>query len=433
MLNKDFKFFGQTRQQIQLHLQCYAERFAYGFFLITLAFSQISIAGTQIALAFCLLFFVLHAWINRTALAGSGVGTSYVVFVLALALSSVLSEYPWASLFNLRKLGLIIILYLTMWLINGRRRLLWSHAVLALSLAIMGIFEIVRSTLEDTRLRWATHGITVTYGVVIMMSLLMLLAVRSSFRQELHAAGRSEFFLEKFYFTLLLLVIAVAFILAGVRSALLGLSLGSLILAALKERRLLIYFFLTLLLVIVASPPDLQERLIDMFDVQGDKSVNGRLLQWQTGWRIFVAQPWLGWGWRDLVELYPAFAPAGADLGKHPFHIGHVHNNFLQMAITGGSIGLGAFVWLLVTIGKKLYLAWRHIPDSYLRDTVLGAFCAFIGYLLASFFDWSFADEEITMALWLIVGLGFAAERMARIEQYGNVDIINKVQRSEQL
>jgi O-antigen ligase len=184
-----------------------------------------------------------------------------------------------------------------------------------------------------------------------------------------------------------------------------------------KERRLVIYFFLALLLVILVSPPDLQERLVEMFNMQGDESVKGRLLQWQTGWRIFAAHPWFGWGWRDLMELYPAFAPAGADLGKHPFYIGHVHNNFLQMAISGGSLGLAAFLWLFAAIGKKLYSAWRRMPDSYLRHTVLGAFCAFIGYLLASFFDWSFADEEITMALWLIVGLGLAAERMAQAEQ----------------
>jgi O-antigen ligase len=374
---------------IRLFSRRHAERYAYGFFLITLAFSQISIAGAQIALALCFSFFVLHVWTNRTPLAGSGAGIPYVVLVIALALASMLSEYPWMSLFNLRKLGLIIILYLTIWLINSRRRLLWSHVVLMFSLAIMSVFEIARSALEDTRLRWATHGITVTYGVVIMMSLLMLLAVRSSFRPELHAGGRPEFFLEKYYFALLLLVITVAFVLAGVRSALLGFSLGSLILAAMKERRLVIYFFLALLLVILVSPPDLQERLVEMFNMQGDESVKGRLLQWQTGWRIFAAHPWFGWGWRDLMELYPAFAPAGADLGKHPFYIGHVHNNFLQMAISGGSLGLAAFLWLFAAIGKKLYSAWRRMPDSYLRHTVLGAFCAFIGYLLASFFDWS--------------------------------------------
>jgi O-antigen ligase len=405
--------------QVRLHSHRHAERCAYGFFLIMLAFSQVSIAGTQIALAFCLLFFLLHIWANRPSLAGSGVDIAYAALALILVLSSLLSAYPWTSLFNLRKLGLIIILYLTIWLVNSRRRLLWSHVVLMLSLAIMSIFEIARSSLEDTRLRWATHGITVTYGVVIMMSLLMLLAVRSSLRPEFHIDGRPELFLEKFYFALLLIVIAVAFVLAGVRSAFLGFFLGSLILAVLQERRLMIYFFLALLLVVALGPQDLQERLVTMFDLQGDRSVNGRLLQWQTGWRIFVAHPWLGWGWRDLVELYPAFAPPSADLCKHPFYIGHVHNNFLQMAIIGGSLGLAAFLWLFATIAKRLYSAWRQIPDSYLRDTVLGAFCAFLSYLLASMFDWSFGDEEITMALWLIVGLGFAAERLTKLSEIG--------------
>ncbi len=410
-----------------------AERFAYGFFLIVLAFSQISIAGTQIALAFCLLFFLLHVWANRPPLAGGSVDIAYGALTLVLALSSLLSEYPWTSLFNLRKLGLIIMLYLTIGLVNSRRRLLWSHIVLALALAAMGTFEIARSALEDTRLRWATHGITVTYGVVIMMSLLMLLTIRSSFRSEFHARGFAELFLEKFYFALVLIAIAIAFILAGVRSAFLGFALGVIVLAILKEHRLLIYFFLASLLVLVLGPPDLHERLIGIFDVQADTSAKGRLLLWQTGWRIFVAYPWLGLGWRDLVAVYPDFAPPGVDLTKHPFYIGHVHNNFLQMAIIGGSLGLAAFLWLFWTIGAKLYWAFRRLTDSYLRDTVLGAFCAFAGYLLASMFDWSFGDEEITMALWLVVGLGFAAERLAKTEPNGNVEIFYKVQRSERL
>jgi len=250
------------------------ERLAYVFFLFMLAFSQISIAETQIALGFCVLFFLSYWLQQRPRLASSGVEAAY-----------------------------------------------WM----------------------DSRLRWATHGITVTYGVVIMMSLLMLLAIRSSFQSALRAGGLPEFFLEKL---------------------------------------------------------------------------------WQAGWRIFLAQPWLGWGWRDLVVLYPDFAPPEADLTRHPFYIGHVHNNFLQMAIIGGIAGLTAFVWLWFAIGKKLFWALRQMPDSYLRDAVLGAFCAFIAYLLASFFDWSFGDEEITMALWLIVGLGFAAARMARIEREASTSSI---------
>jgi len=73
------------------------------------------------------------------------------------------------------------------------------------------------------------------------------------------------------------------------------------------------------------------------------------------------------------------------------------------------------------------------MPDSYLRDTVFGSFCAFIGYFFASQFDWSFGDEEIMMALWIIVGQGFAAERLERTKQNGNVDLFGKVQRKEQL
>jgi len=394
-----------------------AERTAYLFFLIMLAFSQISIAGTQIALGLCVLFFLIYWLRERPRLLRSGLEFSYAALFASFSVASLLSERPWLSLFNLRKFGLLVMLYLALWLINCRRRLLWSHIVLTLALASMSLFEIIRSCLEDTRLRWATHGITVTYGVVIMMSLLMLLPVRKSLRPLLRARGLPELFLEKYYFDLLLLVITIAFALAGVRSAFVGFAAGLFFLAILKERRLFLYFILVVGLSLLFGPPNLQERLFGIFKVQGDLSNEGRVLLWQTGWRIFLAHPWLGWGWRDLVVVYPDFAPPGADLTKHPFHIGHVHNNFLQVAIIGGGFSLAAFIWFLGAIGKSLYLAIRQLPDSYLRDTVLGSFCAFIGYFFASQFDWSFGDEEIMMALWLIVGVGFAAQRIARIEE----------------
>ncbi|MDZ7363169.1 MAG: O-antigen ligase family protein [candidate division KSB1 bacterium] len=394
-----------------------AERAAYVFFIIMLAFSQISIAGTQIALSFCILFFLIYWQHERPRLPGSGSEAPYAALILILLVASILSARPWTSLFNLRKLGLIVMLYLTLWLINSRPRLLTAHIVLLFSLAAMSLFEIIRSGLADSRLRWATHGITVTYGVVIMMSLLMLLSVRSALRPLLHACGLPKLFLEKYYFALLLLVIIIAFVLAGVRSAFVGFAAGLFCLAILKERRLLLYFMLVVAFAFILGPPNLQERLAAIFKVRGDLSNEGRVLLWQTGWRIFLAKPWLGWGWRDLVVVYPDFAPAGADLTKHPFHIGHVHNNFLQMAIIAGAFGLAAFIWLLFVIGRKLYLVFRQLSNSYLRDTALGAFCAFVGYLVASQFDWSFGDEEITMALWLIVGLGFAAERLAKTEQ----------------
>jgi O-antigen ligase len=389
-----------------------AEHLAYGLFLLTLAFSQISIAGTYITFGFCVLFFLLHVWRDRPRLPGSGIEIPFGALFLILAFSAVLSAQPVTSLFNLRKFGLIAFFYLTIWLVNTRRRLLWSHLVLAFSLAGMSIVEITRSVLLDVRLRWATHGITVTYGVVIMMALLMLVAVRSSLRPALRSMGLLEFFLEKHYVALILIVIAAAFFLAGVRSAFVGFFVGVSVLAALKEPRLLIYFLAILGLAILIAPPEWQTRMANIFDATDDLSVQGRMLLWQTGWNIFLAKPWLGWGWIDLASLYPEYAPPGADLAKHPFHIGHVHNNFLQMAIIGGIVSLAAFLWLWGTLGGKLYAAWRRLQDSYCRDTALGALSAFVAYFAASVFDWSFGDEEITIALWLLCGLGFAASRL---------------------
>lgn len=399
------------------------ERGAYLLFLLTLAASQISIAGTYIAFGFCALFFLIHLLQHRPPLSRSGLELPYLSLLAILLVASVLSEQTAGSLFNLRKLGLIVFLYAALWLINTRQRLLWAQVVLMLTLALTGLLEIIHSGWDDARLRWAGHGVTVTYGVVIMMSLFMLLAVRRSLRAELRSLILPELFLEKYDFGLLLLVIMAAFVLAGVRSAFVGFAAGFFVLAMLQGRRLFLYFLVVAVLALLLSPPVAQERLLDFFKIKGDLSNEGRLLLWQTGWRIFLAHPWRGWGWRDLAVVYPDFAPAGADLTKHPFYIGHVHNNFLQMSIIGGIAGLGVFIWLWVEIGRKLFSAFRQMPAGYLRDTVLGAFCAFIGYLFAGLFDWSFGDEEIMIALWLLIGLGFAAERMARVEQE-NIDSV---------
>ncbi|MGE5591145.1 MAG: O-antigen ligase family protein [Bacillota bacterium] len=86
-------------------------------------------------------------------------------------------------------------------------------------------------------------------------------------------------------------------------------------------------------------------------------TVGQRLWMWQGTWRAILARPWLGYGPDTLGEVFPQFEPPGrAEAGLQGWTIDRAHNDYLQVAVSSGLLGLAAYVGILLTAGR---LAWR--------------------------------------------------------------------------
>jgi O-antigen ligase len=81
---------------------------------------------------------------------------------------------------------------------------------------------------------------------------------------------------------------------------------------------------------------------------------------------------------------------------------GHMHNIFLQVAVTLGSIGLAAFVWLLVSILRMTAGLFRSALPPPERAWAAGSLGATAGFIVNGLFEWNFGDAEV-LTLWLIL------------------------------
>lgn len=87
-----------------------------------------------------------------------------------------------------------------------------------------------------------------------------------------------------------------------------------------------------------------------------------------------------------------------------------MHNNFLQLAVDTGLFGLISWIsiWVVyfMTLYRRLILMKGNL--AFRRDAMASA-AAVTGFLVAGFFETNFYDSEVSMLLYFIMALPFAA------------------------
>jgi O-antigen ligase len=114
-------------------------------------------------------------------------------------------------------------------------------------------------------------------------------------------------------------------------------------------------------------------------------------------------RPWFGWGYgnyRKFRDPYYHHYPE-ADTTAH------AHNNFLQMWVDGGLVGLGAFLFLFWVILRAGWQAYRLLPVEAepLRSLALGGTLGVLGFLLGGLTQYNFGDSEVVIVFWATAGL----------------------------
>jgi O-antigen ligase len=91
----------------------------------------------------------------------------------------------------------------------------------------------------------------------------------------------------------------------------------------------------------------------------------------------------------------------------------HAHNNFLQITMEFGFIGLAAFTWWMVAFGRLAWRAWRHAPPDapVERALTLAVFSTFVGFHVAGLVEYNFGDTEVLEALFLMMGIALVIRR----------------------
>ncbi|MFH1258745.1 MAG: hypothetical protein ABII74_02840 [Elusimicrobiota bacterium] len=131
---------------------------------------------------------------------------------------------------------------------------------------------------------------------------------------------------------------------------------------------------------------------ISVFEKKIDSSAGARLESWKN--MIYVKFPQrslLGWG----------VTGAGFLDGQYPLVLGET-----------GVVGLIAFIWLLWSILKNLYLFYRNIEVYWLKGFALGMLSATAGLIVHAIPSNTFIIIRIMEPFWFLLGMIMAARKL---------------------
>jgi len=392
-------------------------------------FSMFSISVTQIACGLGGL-----AWLFRTYLAHSiekqhwPLGIPFAAYALA-CLVAVGSAYDISYSFgSLKKLLEILIFF---WVVNCvredhlRNSLALLLIIAALIAAFIGFYQVWKSGITVLDRIEGTMSVYMTFAGLLMMVGMVAFA-RVMFKQP-----REKWLLGA------ALVIAVCLLCTLTRQAWFGFLAGFLFLSFVSKWK---YFLISLALILVISfstSGQIKTHFQSLFPLNGkdqvqygyqkddtfvdqikyriygmisgnDYNFGVRLALWKGGWEIFKDYPLTGCGFRcvDIVNhQYPD--PTGFVKRYRG-----MHNNFVQLAVDTGVLGLTAWLGIWVCFFRLLYqraTVLKIEPGS--RWIILGSAAAGIAFLAGGFFETNFYDSEVVMVLYLIMALPFCGSQ----------------------
>ncbi len=143
-----------------------------------------------------------------------------------------------------------------------------------------------------------------------------------------------------------------------------------------------------------------------------DGSTQWRLTVWQEALELAARHPLVGIG-PDAAK-YKWQEWGLFDNGRLPR--GHFHSTPVQILVDRGIPALLAWLVLVVTLLTWMATQARRLlasGDWQLGGLVLGAFGAWLGFLISSTVHLNWADSEVMEIAWALFGLAVAADRLA--------------------
>lgn len=162
---------------------------------------------------------------------------------------------------------------------------------------------------------------------------------------------------------------------------------------------------------------------VGFYSRQRADSVRFRIATWVSTWEMGLMHPVWGNGVGSFRVLYPAFRrPQIFHIeGKHNTETDHAENEYWEVFMDEGLIGIGIFLWMIATFSVLGIRGLRRFTEGMsIRDPssgkrklasdprafyMLGCLAAFWGMLMHNFMDVSLRFVSSGIFLWLLAGL----------------------------
>lgn len=354
----------------------------------------ISIAVTETALVTGLVMLAISRLRGRRFRAADGrLMWASLALAAAWTISSLLGVSPLPALHHVGKLyamGLILLAAEAGADPRVRRRVLALLVASAVYMSMLGFLIFAVRLPEQGNYRLASvFSNQMTSGGVLAAAVLWALGSFLARRDP-----------RRWWFALAIVPLAGALVLTQTRSHWLGATAGAAVIVMALAPRWWWALPATLAVTLPLLPHRLHQRLYSIIDPH-EPGNQGRLSMWRSARDIVRDHPVFGVGCQDLLSLYRRY--------RYPdwtFESGHFHNNFVQMAVMTGLVGLAVFVFWLVTAARALVRALKAAAAGADRGVAAAALGLFTALLVSGMFDYTFGDAEVVYHTFL--GVGFA-------------------------
>ena len=344
------------------------------------------------------------------------------ILLFALAcLIAVVDAYDVSYSFpSLKKLFEFLIFF---WIINcvKTRKLRDSLSLVlivsATCASLLGFYQAWMDGVQISRRVEGTLSVYMTFaGILMMVSLLALARVLYRRPKEVWLWACIGIILTSLFFTL-------------TRQAWGGVFVGLLFFIFCSKRKYVLVLLLSLFVAIFYFKKEVQSELLELeielkltpnksffaldhliFRTRSllsgeDETLMMRIALWKAGWEVFKDYPLTGCGFRCMDKL----------VSKYPDPTGWVerlrgmHNNFVQLALDTGFLGLFTWVGIWFCFFLLLYERAKALNgDANERWVVLGSAAGAIAFLTGGLFETNFYDSEVAMTLYFLMALPFS-------------------------
>jgi putative inorganic carbon (HCO3(-)) transporter len=151
------------------------------------------------------------------------------------------------------------------------------------------------------------------------------------------------------------------------------------------------------------------EKIITTFDYKKG-GVGGRLYLWEKALLLIQRRPILGYGLDTHAVAMDKFNLEYAKKFNYTGILDRAHNNYLDIAIAQGLLGLTAYLSIITTFLVWLVRTLKTEADASRRLLYCGILAAVCGYLLNDFFI--FSVVSVSPTFWSLLGLTISIQRL---------------------
>jgi O-antigen ligase len=155
---------------------------------------------------------------------------------------------------------------------------------------------------------------------------------------------------------------------------------------------------------------DLAERMASIHNgARAELSGGTRLTIDRDALKMFAQKPLLGWGLGVFPEIYPQFSTLATNL-----QVGMAHNDYLQLLVEMGALGLAAALWFLLMLFRSALTKLKHWPPGTNTAVRLAAMLGIAGILVHSLVDFNLHIPANAALFYVLCAVAVMERRFGR-------------------